>query len=246
MHETPPDTLRPPCNVAGFEVRHYGEIDSTNTLALATARDNTVFVAESQHSGRGRHGAVWHSARGCGLWMTIALQRPPAMLGFIAALAVRDAILEACRLGDVAAIALKWPNDLLAAGRKVCGVLVEHRVGWSAVGIGLNLSQQAEDFPVELQTQATSLALAFGEAPDADVLLAALLGAYRRRLDVLNAGGQAALFEEWRSALDIEGRTIARDTWIGVVDAVEEDGALRVRIDDRHIRVDAGVIEVMD
>ena len=182
MHNTPPDTLRPPVTVAGFEVRHYGEVDSTNTLALDTARDNTVFVAESQCAGRGRHGAVWHSAPGRGLWMTILLQRPPAMLGFIAALAVCDAIVETCPLGDAAAIALKWPNDVLAAGLKVCGVLVEHRLGWSAVGIGLNLAQQAQEFPEELRAQATSLAMALGHAPDRDAVLAALLVAYRRRL----------------------------------------------------------------
>lgn len=246
MHEARSAPRRSSHSVAGFEVWHYDEIDSTNTLALDTARDQTVFVADVQRAGRGRHGAVWHSAAGQGLWMTIALNRPPALLGFIAALAVRDAICACCPLDDENLIALKWPNDLLADGRKVCGVLVEHRAGWSAVGIGLNLSQQGSDFPEELRTQATSLLLATGASPDCGVLLAAILAAYRRRLNQVDAGGHAEVFEEWRTALDIEGRSIARDTWIGVVDAVEDDGALRVRIQDRQIRVDAGVIEIMD
>lgn len=246
MTEIPRELLHPPYSVAGFEVWRHGTVDSTNALALALARDAVAHVAEAQTAGRGRHGAVWHSAPGQGLWLTLALQRSPESLGMIAALATRDAVRETCRLGDETTIALKWPNDLLAAGRKVCGILVEHRAGWSAVGIGLNLAQQTTDFPEALRDQATSLALALGRSPDRDHLLEALLTAYRRRLALLDAGGAAAIFEEWRSALDLEGRTIARDTWVGVVDAIEPDGALRVRIQDRQIRVDAGVIEVLD
>lgn len=227
---------------AGFQVHWLREAASTNSLALECGEDACVFVADMQTRGRGRRGAVWHSAPGAGLWMSIALRRPPQDLGFIAALATRDAVAQSLRLGAGHALALKWPNDLLAADRKVCGVLVEHRAGMTAVGIGLNLAQKTADFPEELRETAVSLATVFGVTPARDTVLHALLGAYRARLSL----DGAAVFEEWRAALNIVGRTVARGALTGVVEAVERDGALRMRVGKECVRVDAGTVEIQE
>ena len=230
-------------NIAGFQVEFLPETASTNTLALDCGEDQRVFIADVQTGGRGRRGAVWHSAPGLGLWMSIALRRPPADLGPAAALAVRMAVRD---LGFDPPLALKWPNDLLAGRRKACGILVEHRAGQSAVGIGLNLAQAEEDFPPGLRGTATSLALAYGRAPGRDELARAVLVAYRVQLDALDAGRATDVFDAWREVLALEGRAITREGLSGVVEAVERDGALRMRTANGIVRVDAGAVEIVE
>lgn len=243
---------------SGFRVDFLREVDSTSTRALAAGEDEVAYVADVQTAGRGRRSAPWHSAPGRGLWMSIALRCPPQDLGFAAVLAVRDALrgpaapgVEA-PLGAGAALTVKWPNDLLLAGRKVCGVLVEHRAGISAVGIGLNIAQEATEFPEDLREVATSLReagwpLAAQDAHAArDLVLRSLLVGFRVRLDVLRAGRADAVFAEWRAALALEGRAITRGALAGVVEAIDRDGALRVRGADGTVaRVDGGAVEVL-
>lgn len=229
--------------IAGFHVEFLAETASTNTLALECNGDQRVFIAERQTGGRGRRGAPWHSAPGLGLWMSIALRRPPADLGFAAGLAVRDAVRN---LGFDPPLALKWPNDLLAAGQKVCGVLVEHRAGQTAVGMGINRAHGGHDFPEALRGTATSLALAYGRAPGRDELAQAVLAAYRAHLDVVCAGRGDEVFEAWRAALAIEGREVARGELRGTVERVERDGALQVRAAAGLVRVDAGAVEIVE
>lgn len=229
--------------IAAFKVHHFDAVESTNSLALDCTEDAVVFVADVQTAGRGRRAAVWHSAPGLGLWMSIALRRPPQDLGIAAVLAMRAAVGQCLQLGAAGPLAVKWPNDLLAAGRKVCGILVEHRAGTSAVGIGLNLAHTPGDFPEELRGIATSLHAVYGAAPDRQALLRAILAEFRARI-VPDAAD--SVFAEWRAALGLEGRAIARGDLRGVVEAVERDGALRVRTADGLARVDAGVVEILD
>jgi biotin-[acetyl-CoA-carboxylase] ligase BirA-like protein len=209
---------------SGFRVDFLREVDSTSTRALAAGEDEVAYVADAQTAGRGRRSAPWHSAPGRGLWMSIALRCPPQDLGFVAVLAVRDALrgpaapgVEA-PLGAGAALTVKWPNDLLLAGRKVCGVLVEHRAGISAVGIGLNIAQEATEFPEDLREVATSLReagwpLAAQDAHAArDLVLRSLLAGFRARLDALRAGRRTrslrsgALPSPWRAGRLRAGR----------------------------------------
>lgn len=227
---------------AGFRIHHFAETASTNSLALDSGADEAVFVADTQTAGRGRRAAPWHSAPGLGLWMSVALRRPPADLGPAAALAVREA--AAALLGAGTPLALKWPNDLLADGRKVCGILVEHRAGQSALGIGLNLAHARDDFPDDLRDTATSIALSYGQSPARDEWLCAVLKALRPRLDAIAAGHADAVFAEWRDALGLVGRTVSRGEVCGVVERIERDGALALHTADGLARVDAGVVEV--
>ncbi len=146
----------------------HDSVDSTNERALCAiaagaARDGDVHVAREQTAGRGRRGHAWHSARDEGLYLSMVLLPPPpplspaglTMAGGLAVHATARALL-----GSSAELCLKWPNDLLYAGRKLAGVLVETRgldpaAPHYVIGIGLNVSQRS--FPAGLE--ATSLAL---------------------------------------------------------------------------------------
>ncbi len=166
------DDLRaalPEETVVGREILVFQETDSTNDLAARAGHDGVaeglVIFAESQRAGRGRLGRRWVSPPGRNLLFSILL-RPAAVpverwpeLTFCAALAVAETAER--HTGQPARI--KWPNDVLLAGRKVAGILLEcHHArtpGFVVVGIGLNVLQQAEDFAPELRNRAGSLAM---------------------------------------------------------------------------------------
>src|SRR5262249_23189793 len=169
-------------------------------------------VAESQTAGRGRLGRQWHSPPGCNLYCSIVL-RPPLVpaavpgLALVAGLAVADAV----QVVAGARAALKWPNDVLLAGRKVAGILTEldaevERVHHVIVGIGVNLNGDA--FPMELAAKATSLRLVTGRAVNraqfTGGLLAALEARYRRFL----ADGFAAMRSEGEASAALTGKEV--------------------------------------
>ncbi|TMQ66190.1 MAG: biotin--[acetyl-CoA-carboxylase] ligase [Candidatus Eisenbacteria bacterium] len=139
------------------------EVDSTNDWAwraLASgAEDGAAFVADRQRAGRGREGRAWHTTPGKGLALSLllTLERPPRAVGVVplaAGLALARGIE---RLG--LKTRLKWPNDLLVGSSKLAGILCESRRtprgAWAVVvGVGVNVSQQREEFPREVGEQA--------------------------------------------------------------------------------------------
>jgi len=207
-------------------VHHLDETDSTNRLALEARTDGAVFVAARQTAGRGRMGRSWDSAPGLGLWMSVCLEGAPEGLTFAAALAVRDAC------APEAALEVKWPNDQMHGGRKVCGMLTEVRAGWCALGIGLNLNHLPSDFPPELRDSATSLRQISGTPCEREAVLARVLAELGRQLGRLRGGGADAVFREWQSACGMIGRRVARGGIAGVVTGYGPAGELLVRTDD--------------
>lgn len=151
----------------GNEILYLPVIDSTNTKAKQLAEEGypsgTVVIAERQEAGRGRRGRIWESPSGDGIFMTLMLRpdiKPDnaSMLTLVAALAVAAAIRKCT--GRAAGI--KWPNDIVMNGKKVCGILTEMStqtdyVNHIVVGIGINVYN--EFFPEELSQMATSLYL---------------------------------------------------------------------------------------
>lgn len=151
-------------------IHHYHRVDSTNNVLKKMAREGapegTVVVAEEQTGGRGRLGRNWNSPAGRGIWFSIlfrpvlAPSRAP-LFTLLAAVAVTRAIkanLPALEPG------IKWPNDLLLAGRKVCGILTEMKaeadlLHYLVTGIGVNVNFREEDFAPQLRESATSLYL---------------------------------------------------------------------------------------
>lgn len=146
----------------GRSVVCFDEVTSTNDVALAAARqsdaDGLVVVAESQQAGRGRHGRRWLSPPGSGILMSVLLLDAPGpqvgneALTIAAGLATAEGIEAATRL----ACELKWPNDVLLAGAKIAGVLVEVRPEARVIGIGVNVNAAPE--PSAVDGPATHLA----------------------------------------------------------------------------------------
>src|SRR6266496_1954921 len=168
---------------------------STNDAILQVVTANSdqglVLFAEHQTAGRGQRGSRWESAAGKGLWFSIFL-RPKIQIkdsGWLTIWAI-EAVSGVIRTEFSLEPAIKLPNDVRLSGRKVAGVLVEMRAQEKAphlavVGIGINVNQSLEDFPPELQSRATSLAMALHRPVDrrqlAVVLLRYLDRTYRER-----------------------------------------------------------------
>ena len=222
------------------------EVGSTNralrALAEAGAEAGSAFLAEGQTAGRGRLGRRFASPRGKGLYLSLLLrpELPPEALGELpawAAVAVRRALLRCCGLSAE----IKWVNDLLCRGRKLCGILAEGvlregRRESGVLGVGINVSGEREDFPPELRETATSVLLETGRAPDRIALAAAVL----RELDALAGscptGREAVLAEYRESCVTLGRRVLLSDGTEGEAQAIGEDFALLVRLEDGTLR----------
>ena len=152
------------------EVLYFDTIDSTNTKAQELAEkgypSGTLVVADKQESGKGRRGRSWVSPSGTGIFMTLMIKpdinpNNASMLTLVAALAVAKAITSVT--GEEALI--KWPNDIVVNGKKVCGILTEMNAQFDyinhiVVGIGINVHN--ESFPEEISQMASSLTIEAG------------------------------------------------------------------------------------
>lgn len=253
LHASTPTRLR-------WDVVHRETIDSTNLLAADLARkgaaEGTIVVAEHQTAGRGRLGRSWVSPARVNLYASMVLRPaiPPLevpRLTLVAGLAVAESIRDVAPSVDAR---IKWPNDVLIDGRKVAGILTEleaeaERVRFVIVGIGVNLNASAADFPPELATKATSLALATGGQVDRAAFAGRLLTrfdeAYARFLD----GGFAALRHRYEELHGLRGVAVVVDGTPpihGVVQGVDDSGALLVAGDGGVQRVVSGEVTLQN
>jgi BirA family transcriptional regulator, biotin operon repressor / biotin---[acetyl-CoA-carboxylase] ligase len=240
--------------------------DEAARLARAGASRGTVVIAERQTAGRGRDGRVWESPPG-GLYMSIVLRPPLALVAVPPmTLAIGIGVCEAARAFGARSV-LKWPNDLLvvpagpaepgqlhSGGRKLAGVLVEaqsqgNRLESVVVGIGINLSGELPD---ALGERAITLEEAAGVTIDRDLFIERLLADVERWVERYVAVGLEAIIPAWRErmALGLSARaTPTSGVGIpveGVVEGLDEDGALLLRDDDGHVhKVMSGDVEVI-
>lgn len=221
-------------------------IDSTNNylkrLAVEGALDGTVAVADQQTAGRGRLGRSFQSPPGTGIYISFLL-RPDLLpnramnLTACTAVAVCDAVERACGMRPQ----IKWTNDVLMNKRKLCGILTEMSVEgetgslqYIVVGIGVNVNQNLEDFPPELQNIAGSVAMATGEKMDRGRLTAELINA----MDEMYAAWQTGHWDVDRYRADCA--TIGREVRVirgscernAFAETVDDDFALVVRYED--------------
>jgi BirA family biotin operon repressor/biotin-[acetyl-CoA-carboxylase] ligase len=234
--------------------RHLPTTGSTNDEAAAWARAGApagaVVVADAQTRGRGRLGRRWHSPPGASLYFSVVL-RPPLPPHRVPplTLAAGVAVAEALTALDITP-QLKWPNDVLLDGKKVAGILTEmssdlDRVHHVVVGIGVNLNTR--DFPEELAAIATSAALVRGLPVVRADFAAALCARLEHWVDRFVAEGASVVATAWKQHARIFGRrvrvTAGRDVIEGVAEDLDDDGALRLRLDDgRTTRVIAGEV----
>jgi BirA family biotin operon repressor/biotin-[acetyl-CoA-carboxylase] ligase len=240
-------------------ILRFDSLPSTNTeaarQALRGVPEGLCIVAREQTEGRGRQQRVWVSPVDSGLYFSIVL-RPQLetsmwpLVTLMAALAVADALRDAAGL----TVDIKWPNDIYAENRKLCGILaetVETESGRACiVGVGINLKHRA--LPAELRDVATSVEALTGGGTDAESLLQALVRAIERRYGILQStGGQERTISDWSARSSYaQGKrvrvSLAEEIFEGVTCGLEPDGALRVETGAGEIkRVRAGDVTVL-
>ncbi|MBO5892633.1 MAG: biotin--[acetyl-CoA-carboxylase] ligase [Oscillospiraceae bacterium] len=249
--------LLPPGHPWKDRIHWFDSLDSTNNRAKLMAREGaphgTVLIAGHQTGGRGRMGRFFHSPAGKGLYLSVLLRptAPPEQwmhLTCATAVAACQAMENACGLRP----GIKWTNDLVWSRRKLGGILTELVTlpGSTAaiVGIGINLSQNAEDFPPELRSMAGSLAMFCQSLPSREKLAAMLI----QQLQQMDRD----LLTEKASTLDIYRKNcITLDTDVSIVQGesvrhghaltVDDRGALVVSFPDGHTEaVNSGEVSI--
>ncbi|MDW8265832.1 MAG: biotin--[acetyl-CoA-carboxylase] ligase [Gemmataceae bacterium] len=219
-------TWQPPSEEWTLPTRHVGQrvlvydrLESTNDLAAALAGQPAhagwAVLAREQTAGRGQHGRRWLCGPGMGVLLSVLLFPPPplrrpAILTAWAAVAVCRTVHHLIRQPA----RIKWPNDVVVGGRKVCGILIEQRLG-TVVGIGLNVNQSADDFAQAGLPLAASLATLTGQARDCDQVARLLLGRLDAAYGRLLEGDLSTLEAAWRRRLGLRGRRVVVETGEG-------------------------------
>ncbi len=240
-----------------LKIIYLDEIDSTNNevrrLGEAGADEGTVVIAKQQTGGKGRRGRAWFSPAGTGIWMSVLLRpelEPEKVSGItlMAALSVCRAIRRTTGLNTQ----IKWPNDLVIDGKKVCGILTEavlegNQLLYVVLGIGVNVNQT--EFPEDLP-HAWSLALAGGNVPDRENIIFGILKSLSEDYEqYLQFGDLRGLKEAYEAHLVNLNRTVRvlspAGEWTGVAEGITDSGDLLVRNDQGElVAVNSGEVSV--
>lgn len=260
-----PDILsRLPEDCLCRKVECFDSVDSTNTKAKQLAElgeeEGTLVVAETQTAGKGRRGRNWKSEPGVGIWMTLLLRPalPPVKVSgitLLSALALTKAIQEICGIRAE----IKWPNDVIIAKKKICGILTEmsseeNYVHYVVVGIGINANTTV--FPKEIEETASSVFLQTGRQVNRCELIAGMIrifGEYYERF--VKEQDLSSFVDEYNQVLanrDEEVRvyygmieqSAPEDTDTGIARGIDRDGALLVEIDGKIKRILSGEVSV--
>jgi len=251
--------LSPACLI-GQRIVYLDETGSTNAeafrLAEMGAAEGTVVLAERQTAGKGRLGRQWVSPGGVNLYLSVVLRPalPPyeaPQLTFLSAVALARTIEEQVGLKP----AIKWPNDLLLHGSKVAGLLNEmsaetDRVAFVILGIGVNLNMAVHQFPDDLRSPATSLAIELGRPVERNQFAASLLAALDHEYVRFCNAGFGPVREEWAKRCNAYGRqvsvAIGNSTVRGPFAGIDHDGALLLTLPDGRLeRVMSGDVTVL-
>lgn len=234
--------------MVGSTVLFYEGVISTNrearSLALKGASEGTVVVAEEQTGGKGRMGRGWYSPRGTGVMCSLILrpdiepgQAPPVTM--LTAVAVASAVEKVTGLAP----GIKWPNDLLLDGKKICGILTEmnaemERINFLVVGTGINVNN--DYFPEEIGDIATSLFLAGGKRVSRLDLLRQYLRDFEHYYTLWMASGFEPVLKEWKKRCVTLDRPVRistpKESWEGWAVDVDSTGALVLRTDNGELK----------
>ncbi|HEV2422150.1 MAG TPA: biotin--[acetyl-CoA-carboxylase] ligase [Candidatus Acidoferrales bacterium] len=226
-------------------ILHFFQTESTNDVAMRLGETNephgTVVIAERQTAGRGRAGHSWVSEKSAGIYVTILLRPPispmqsPA-LTLVAGLAARDAIAEETGLSPD----IRWPNDVMLNGKKVCGILTEmqaelDRIHFAAAGIGINVNQSK--MPSELAGIATSLRIETERTHSRLELLLRLLRHLDRYYNQFITEGANPIVRRFCEVSSYgQGKRVrianGKASFVGVTAGLESSGILRVQRED--------------
>ncbi len=235
---------------AGRHLHCYEDISSTNMEAKKQAEEGephgTLVVADKQNAGRGRRGKAWESPAGSSVYMTILL-RPEfspdkaSMLTLLMALAVGNAVTDVSGME----VKIKWPNDIVLNGKKICGILTEmsaeldyiHHV---VIGVGINVNQ--DNFPEEICATATSLYLESGEHHARAALIERGVYYFERYYEqFIEKQNLEDVLKEYNELLINKGQGVRvldpKNEFEGIALGINESGELLVKKEDGEVAV---------
>ncbi|MBQ2353643.1 MAG: biotin--[Methanobrevibacter sp.] len=233
----------------------YNEVNSTNTLAKFLsangAENGSVVISEKQTAARGRSGKAWESPLG-GVWLSIILTPnvDHSKLPLIT-LATGVAVAKTLEKIGVENPEIKWPNDIMINGKKVCGILTEAIAKFNTIeniiiGVGIDANLNLDDFPEELKEGTTTLETELGRKGDENLLIRLFLEEFEKISDQFIAGGYEDILKEWRKRSYTIGKIVEvrepfNKYFDGYVIGIGKEGALVVeKIDGTLEKVISG------
>ncbi|MBU2922382.1 biotin--[acetyl-CoA-carboxylase] ligase [Winogradskyella psychrotolerans] len=224
-------------------------IGSTNSylkdiVSVTLPKDYTVVVAEKQTKGRGQMGAEWQAESGKSLTVSVfkSLESFDIKEQFYISMAVSLAIFKALSVFKIPQLRIKWPNDILSANTKICGILIENviknnNLQGSIIGFGLNVNQKYFDnLP-----QASSMSLLTGVIYNKDEVLSEILKQMKFYFNILESNNHSDIKAEYESFLFRKDkpstfRSSNNNSFSGIIQGVTKSGQLRVWTEDEIIR----------
>lgn len=241
----------------GNKIYYYDSVGSTNVEAKKLADKNPgegwIVIAEEQTEGKGRLGRTWQSPKKTGIWMSIVLRpdvepREVPQLTQLAAAALIEALAE---FGIVAQI--KWPNDIVINGKKICGILTEmtgtiERLNYIILGIGMNVNLEENDFPEELLDKATSIYMENGKKMNRQELVGEILNRLEKYYKYFVAHDHEKYLDVCRANSVLIGKTVRiikhNEERKGLAVGIDNNGALIVEIEGKLEKVISGEVSV--
>ena len=232
-------------------------IDSTNSFLKDLSQDSalenfTVVVAKKQTEGRGQHNSNWLSEAHKNLTFSTFIKfnnlkiTDRKYLNFAISLAIKNVLISL----DLKKIAIKWPNDIMSANKKICGILIENtfkgdKIKNSIIGIGLNVNQ--EDFPIHLKN-ATSLKLETSKSYDLDDILNKILIEIQNNISLLNSKEYNLLEKEYLDVLYKKNiptmfKNSRDEIFMGLIFGISTNGNLQIQLEDDSIK-EFGIKEI--
>ncbi len=240
--------------VVGRSIRYYPRIDSTNAQAVRLAEtgadEGTVVIADTQTAGRGRRGRRWLDEPGQALLFSVLL-RPTCEHSQVAILSLGAAAACAESLASEYSLPVttKWPNDLLIAGHKVGGILLEQRGGAVVVGVGLNVNGRPESLQAQVGAALTTLEKHYGAPLPRKEVLVGILEKIDDIYQQFQSGRFAEVMGRYRRFESVLGRSICvrvgQDVVCGMATALTDSGALVVNTLEGEREITAGEVELV-
>lgn len=230
----------------GKSVYYFPELTSTNSVANQMVRENTdkipegtIVIADKQGAGKGRSGKKWFSPVG-GVWFSVVLypKVDPSHISLMTLTAAVAVVKAINRLYSQININIKWPNDILINGRKVCGILTEmntegKKIKWIIVGVGINVNNCSYQLPEDISKGTISLKEVTGKSISRVKLIQHLCIELEKVYEVLKEKSYSAILEEWKSYNNIIGKEIKVNTGENIITGkaidINEKGTLIIK-----------------
>ena len=224
----------------------YNEVNSTNTVAkflsMQNVENGTVVISEKQKKGKGRTGKYWESPLG-GVWLSIIFKPNVDQSKFpLITLATGVAVAKTLEKAGIENPEIKWPNDIMIDGKKVCGILTEsvaknNTIKNVVIGVGIDVNLETSQFPIELQKITTTLKEELGREYDENLLIQIFLEEFEKISELFNNEEYETILKEWRKRSYTIGKIVEvrkpfNPNFDAYVLGIDKEGALIVEKTD--------------